>query len=395
MKGWKEVTLADICSSMDYGYTASSSEDPVGPHFLRITDIATGRVNWGDVPYCKIDDYDKTKYKLSVGDIVIARTGASTGATYVIKESDPENLVFASYLIRYRVNKIIALPSFIGALLTSTIWKSYVDGVVGGSAQPGANAKVLGAFSFNLPSLPEQRAIASVLSSLDDKIDLLHRQNTTLEKMAEALFRQWFVEEASDDWEERKLGDIVSISRGASPRPIIKYVKNGTIPWIKIADATSSSSLFITKTNEYIIEEGVSKSIEVYPGDLILSNSATCGLPYIVNIYGCIHDGWLLFRKFDVLPKTFILFLLKYIAIELNQIADGSVQDNLNTNILKNYAIKIPNRLKLDNFNSLSNTIMSKIKTNTLQIQSLEKLRDTLLPKLMSGEVRVQYKDAE
>ena len=240
-----------------------------------------------------------------------------------------------------------------------------------------------------LPSFTAQRAIAAVLSNLDDKIDLLHRQIATLEAMAEALFKQWFVVERNEEWEERCLGDLVSITRGASPRPIIKFIDNGTVPWIKIADATSSTSFFINKTKEFIVDEGVKKSVEVFPGDLILSNSATCGQPFIVNLYGCIHDGWLLFRNFEKLPKYILLFLLRYISRELNQIADGSVQDNLNTDLLKNFPIRLPDTKQLIQFNNIIQKYVQKIHSNQTQICTLEKLRDTLLPKLMSGEVRV------
>lgn len=259
-----------------------------------------------------------------------------------------------------------------------------------GSAIPSTSREDFYNIPILLPPLAEQKAIAAVLGSLDDKIDLLHRQNTTLERMAETLFRQWFIEEAQEEWEECTLGDIVSIFRGASPRPIVNYVKGGNIPWIKIADATSTCGLFLFKTREFIITDGIKKSVEVYPGDLILSNSATCGIPLFVGIYGCIHDGWLLFRNFKKLSKEYIFFFLKSISQKLNSIADGSVQNNLNTNLLKDYPIKIPPKEKLNTFNIVVSQHIAKIKSNQLQIQTLEKLRDTLLPKLMSGEVRVR-----
>lgn len=260
----------------------------------------------------------------------------------------------------------------------------------GTSGRQRVNKDCFSSLKLSLPPLAEQKAIAAVLGSLDDKIDLLHRQNATLERMAETLFRQWFIEEVQEDWEECCLENIVSIYRGASPRPIIKYVKNGTIPWIKIADATATSSPFIFSTNEFIIEDGIKKSFEVYPDDLILSNSATCGLPFFVAIYGCVHDGWLIFRNFKKLPKEYIFLFLRQISKNLNQIADGSVQNNLNTTLLKNYKIRIPPEYKIDLFNKHIPQYINKIKLNQQQIRTLEKLRDTLLPKLMSGEARVR-----
>ena len=333
------------------------------------------------------------------GDVFFTRTSETAeelGMSSVALKDYPE-ATFNGFTKRLRPkNNTNIIPEFIGYYFRWNFFRANIISMSSETTRASLNNSMLAQLPVFLPPLSEQCAIASVLSSLDDKIDLLHRENATLEKMAETLFRQWFIEEARDDWKEKKLGDIITISRGASPRPIVKYVKNGTVPWIKIADATSSNSLFIEKTKEFIIEEGISKSVEVFPGDLILSNSATCGLPCIVDIYGCIHDGWLLFRDFHILPKIYILFLLKYIAIDLNQIADGSVQDNLNTNILKEYKTKIPPKYKISTFNSIADNIINKMQMNIKQIYTLEKLRDTLLPKLMSGEVRVQYaEDAE
>lgn len=152
MKGWRECKLGGVCSDISYGYTESASLTPIGPKFLRITDIVPGRVNWETVPYCKISDVDRSKYKLLAGDIVIARTGATTGYTYTIKPADLKNdAVFASYLIRYRLDKQHVDPMFVGQILLSPIWKGFVEGILGGSAQPGANAKQFADFEFLLP----------------------------------------------------------------------------------------------------------------------------------------------------------------------------------------------------------------------------------------------------
>jgi type I restriction enzyme S subunit len=146
MSEWKEITLAELCSDISYGYTESAKQEKVGPKFLRITDIANGRLNWDSVPYCPITEENFKKYQLLPGDIVIARTGATTGANYTIKENDPKEVVYASYLIRYQIDQNLADPFFIGQLLRSPSWSDYVDAIAGGSAQPGANAKQLGSF---------------------------------------------------------------------------------------------------------------------------------------------------------------------------------------------------------------------------------------------------------
>ena len=366
MNAWKEVTLADVCSSIDYGYTASSSVDPVGPQFLRITDIASGRVNWQEVPYCKIDDYDKNKYKLSVGDIVIARTGASTGATYTIKESDPKDLVFASYLIRYRVNKHIAFSSFIGILLSSAIWKSYVGGVIGGSAQPGANAKVLGAFSFDLPPIQEQRAIASVLSSFDDKIDLLHRENATLEKMAETLFANYFT--STSVGKRGKLNDVLDLAYG-------KALKE---------DNRSGSGYPVVGSSGIVGFHD--KPLVSEPG-IVIGRKGSLGNVILID-----KPFWPIDTTYYIIPKRKnSIYLYEYCLLKTIEFENSdSAVPGLNRNIALNEEILIFDENIINKFETISHPLFNKISKNKNQIQTLEKLRDTLLPKLMSGEVRVQ-----
>ena len=225
MTEWNEVTLREVCKDISYGYTASATDIPTGIKFLRITDIVKDRINWASVPYCQINDADIKKYKLSVGDIVIARTGATTGYNAIIK--DEVDAVFASYLIRYKVNNASANPFFVGYVLQSNKFQDYVDAIAGGSAQPGANAQQLADFEFTLPPLPEQQVVAEVLSSLDDKIDLLHRQNKTLEALAETLFRQWFVEEAEESWGNGFVTDLVDLNpkRSLSKATVAPYLE--------------------------------------------------------------------------------------------------------------------------------------------------------------------------
>ena len=109
-KGWREVKLEELCSDIAYGYTATASNEPIGPKFLRITDIVSDSINWESVPYCEIEDSKKHRYKLETGDIVIARTGATTGYNQVIRSN--EHSIFASYLIRYKLRQDIAYPFF-------------------------------------------------------------------------------------------------------------------------------------------------------------------------------------------------------------------------------------------------------------------------------------------
>jgi type I restriction enzyme S subunit len=227
-----------------------------------------------------------------------------------------------------------------------------------------------------------------VLSSLDDKIDLLHRQNKTLEQMAETLFRQWFVEEAGEDWGEGVFGDFVVVKRGGSPRPIQEYLSDTGLRWLKISDATKTSSPFLFDIKEHIKIEGLKKTTLLKSGKLVLSNSATPGIPKILQVDSCIHDGWLHFPK-SYFSNEFLYLLFKKIRPELLMQGNGSIFTNLKTDILKEYPIKVPCKNSLDGFDEQVKPVFIKLLKSSKQIRTLESLRDTLLPKLMSGEVRI------
>ena len=190
---WIHCTLADACSAIHYGLTASASSQSNGPKFLRITDIVSGQLNWNTVPHVETDGKTLAKYQLFDGDIVIARTGASTGKSAYV--NNPPTSVFASYLVRLQAKPEFD-ARFISYYLKSKDFSEYIDGVLGDkSAQPNASASTMTTAPFKAPrSKAEQRAIARVLGALDDKIELNRRMNQTLEEMARALFKSWFVD---------------------------------------------------------------------------------------------------------------------------------------------------------------------------------------------------------
>lgn len=279
-------------------------------------------------------------------------------------------------------------PQFLFYYLISKPGNHNVMSLASGSSVPAIYQSEVKKLIYPKPPLPEQRAIAYILSSLDDKIDLLHRQNQTLEKMAETLFRQWFVEEAKEEWEMGRLGDLVTVKRGGSPRPIQDYLSDTGLRWLKISDATKENSPYIFEIKEYIKIEGLSKTTLLKAGTLVLSNSATPGIPKILQVDTCIHDGWLHFPK-SHFSNEFLYLLFKKIRPELLQQGNGSIFTNLKTDLLKEYPIPIADNESLLFFDNQVKPIFNKILKNQTQIRTLTSLRDTLLPKLMSGEVRV------
>ncbi|MCE2903232.1 MAG: restriction endonuclease subunit S, partial [Gemmatimonadetes bacterium] len=190
---WIECALADACSSIDYGLTASASDDETGPRFLRITDVVSGHIDWNAVPHVAAGAETAEKYRLHDGDVVLARTGASTGASAYVK--DPPPAVFASYLVRLKARPDFD-SRFLAYYLKSDDFWTFIRGVLGDkSAQPNASASTMTKAPLRAPrDKSEQRAIAHILGTLDDKIELNRRMSETLEAMARALFKSWFVD---------------------------------------------------------------------------------------------------------------------------------------------------------------------------------------------------------
>ena len=166
------------------------------------------------------------------------------------------------------------------------------------------------------------------------------------------------------EWKVKKIGDVVDIRRGASPRPIHKFLSNKGMPWVKIADATSDNSRFIRKTNECIINEGIKKSVMVTPETLIVSNSATPGLPKIMKINACVHDGWLVFSNYKDITRDFLYY--KFIDVRRNLVnqANGSVFQNLKTDIVREFDINIPSINTQNKIVSMLSKIDEKIELN-------------------------------
>lgn len=291
--------------------------------------------------------------------------------------------------------------------------KNEIESIAGGSTFKEVSGKVVKEFKIPIPPLEEQKAIAHILSTLDDKIEVNNQINKTLENMAQEIFKQWFVnfEFPNEDgepyksscgemveselgmipkgWKVKKVEDVTKIIRGASPRPIQDFIRDEGIPWVKISDASSSNTRFISSTKEFIKEEGRNKSREVQVGTLILSNSATPGIPMIMKIDACVHDGWLIFNEFRDVTKEYMFHFLTENRVGILSLSNGSVFRNLKTDILKNYKIIVPSSDVVAKIDDIFKSINNSIDYIENQIKTLTKIRDALLPKLMSGEIRV------
>jgi len=195
--------------------------------------------------------------------------------------------------------------------------------------------------------------------------------------------------EVPEGWKVEPLGNYLTIKRGGSPRPIKDFIVPSGLPWVKIADATAEPSPFIFKTKESIKPEGLKKTVLLKKGSLILSNSATPGLPKFLELDACIHDGWLHFPKIELFSDVYLYQLFLEIRTKLVAQGNGSVFTNLKTDILRNQVVVAPTKEIINKFDDSFVLIFEKLKESCEEINLLSKLRDTLLPKLLSGEIRI------
>src|SRR5699024_2408476 len=180
---------------------------------------------------------------------------------------------------------------------------------------------------------------------------------------------------------EYRISELCDIRRGATPRPINNFIVEShedSFPCVKIADVTKDSRRYISITKERVSKEGSLKSVEVVPGDLILSNSATPGLPKIMKTKAFIHDGWLLLRNFKNVRKEFLYYVLIQNREKLLQLSNGSVFNNLKTDIVKNFKVNIPSLKTQDVILRMITMIEDKIDLNKQIIENLEELSQTL-----------------
>ena len=306
------LTLADVCSDVSYGYTESATTEQVGPKFLRITDIQGGTFDWRKVPYCPASEQDSKKYQLEVGDIVVARTGNSTGENAQVLLPPPP-AIFASYLIRFRPDPRRVNPFFVGYQLRSERFRQHVLSVRSGSAQPGANAKQLGAFPVQLIDRTQQDAAVDTLRALDDRITLLRETNATLEAIAQALFKSWFVDfdpvrakmegrtpEGMDEataalfpdgfetselgevprgWRVSRLADVTErITKGTTPTTLKRAFVPSGINFVK-AESMTGDGGFIAEKFAFIDTEthALLARSQLQDGDVLISIAGTIG----------------------------------------------------------------------------------------------------------------------
>lgn len=270
----------------------------------------------------------------------------------------------------FREKRYISNSNFIFYLSKWEEVKNFAEiNLEGTSGRQRVNKNCFSTLSLLLPPLAEQKAIAAVLGSLDDKIDLLHRQNATLERMAETLFRQWFIEEAQEDWEEKKLGDFFPVITGKKDANF--STDDGKYPFFTCSKAVLKAPDYSFEGHAILLSGNGDFNVKRYIGKFEAYQRTYVLIPYKPKLLNLLY------------------IIIKHFLTDITSEHRGSVINFITKGMITNFTFRIPTPLPINIIDSI-NTIFDKIDSNNMQIQTLEKLRDTLLPKLMSGEVRVR-----
>ena len=266
----------------------------------------------------------------------------------------------------------------------------------GGSAnQANISPQDIKELDIEIPDLPTQTHIAAILSALDDKIELNRRTNETLEKIAETLFKKFFVEGINEEnlpegWRMGKLGEMYKTTSGGTPsRTNIEYYENGTICWIKSKELEGT---FILNTEEKITDNALKKSsAKLLPVNsvLVAMYGATVGELAVTSIEATCNQAICAILPNDTYPYSYIYQFLRLNKEELINMATGSAQQNISQLTIQNFELVIPPIGLINDYHKVVNDILKQIECNLKANNSLTKIRDSLLPKLMLGKIEV------
>lgn len=401
MGHWNEAKIKDFAEVKGGKRLPKGKQlikEPNNHPYIRIRDLGKTKYLQLNSDYEYVDDETQqsiARYTVNKGDILISVVG-TIGLIGIVGDTlDKANQTENCDKI---INIKNILPEYLYYYLVSDFGQDEIRKRTVGAVQPKLPLKNVQDISVFYPPIKEQEKIVNILSSIDKKIEMNNSINKNLEQQAQALFKSWFLDYTPwggivpDSWIDGKLGDFADIKRGGSPRPIQEYLSSSGLRWLKISDVTSLQTPFVIDIKDHIIEEGLKKTVFLKAGSLVLSNSATPGIPKILDVDSCIHDGWLYFPE-SKFSKEYLYLYFKYIRQQLVNLSNGSVFNNLKTDILKGYPTILPDEQTLQCFDSIVKPIFLQMQNLTRESHRLADTRDAILPQLMSGELDVSNID--
>lgn len=419
--------IGDVCYVTD-GAHAKVDRQPSGVLYLTSKNIGSGQLLLGDVDYITEKDYKrlfsnsaKSQRCLSPGDVLVGIIG-TFGNAYLYKKEDYFGVSSAVALLRPDKSRLE--PRFLYYVVTSPAFRDIHNAYKAGSVQGYTNIPTIKELPVPIPPLPDQRAIAHILGTLDDKIELNRRMNETLEAMARALFKSWFVDfdpvraksqgrdpglpkpladlfpasfedselgEIPKGWEVKRFSETVDVIGGGTPKTSAPEYWNGNIPWFSVVDAPTESEVWVLDTEKKITQAGVeNSSARVLPvGTTILSARGTVGRTGLVAVPMAINQSCYGLQGKDGSKGYFTYYATRQLVSLLKQHAHGSVFNTITRDTLAGVGFVVPSTRLVDAFEASISPALMRMRTSLLESHTLIAQRDTLLPKLISGELPI------
>lgn len=407
-RGVRAVPLADLCESVDYGITTSASVEGNGPQLLRITDIVPPAIDWQRVPRCDIDDNRASRFALRKDDIVVARTGATVGYAKRVRDL-PGPVVFASYLVRFRVDASHDIR-YVGHVVESARFKEWVAREAGGAAQPNASASTLGRYPVPLPPLPEQRRIGRLLSAFDELIAINERRIELLEDLARSLYREWFVRfrfpgamqgELVDSevgripaaWPVESLGSVCSsIGAGNTPRRSDPTNwENGTVDWFTTGELRDGP---LTTSTERVAWKPSLRLFEPPTILMAIYGSPTVGrLGWVTHTCSCNQAALALRTNQVPEAQEWLWHLLMSLRPRFNGMAQGAAQQNISKDKVTNTFVAVPPPGIIARFAERAGPLRALSHELHAENARLAATRDLLLLRLVTGRLDISDVD--
>ena len=338
-----------------------------------------------------------SNYVLSEGDIIITMTDLSKdGDTLGYSAKVPKSISGEKYLHNQRVGLLkfhseAVDKNFIYWLTRTYDYHWYVVSAASGTSIRHTSPRSIKNYQFSLPSLAKQKNISEILDCLEHKIDLLHRQNNTLQNLAQAIFKEKFIVHRKDEWKSHSVGDVVSIRGGTTPSTSESKYWNGQHHWTSPRDLSNSSSPFLTTTEKTITDVGLKQiGSGLLPiGTVLLSSRAPIGYLAISDLPVAINQGYIAIVCDKVVSKYFMYFWLKSNMNTIISAANGSTFLEISKSTFKSLDFVLPESSCLIDFDKQVYPLFERVRKNVYEINTLKKLRYKLLPKLMSGSISV------
>lgn len=415
--GWKKSKISDHLktqSSATVGVMYPGKHTDKGVPLVKVGNVVDGRIpSMPEFTISEEVDQQYSKTRLDGNELIVTLVGEPGECIVATEKMKGWNVARALAVVRFKDESI---REWIAYYLKSRDAKHQIEGFLNTTVQKTLNLKELKIVEFLEPPTDERKEVVKLLRSLDDKIELFREQNETLEALAQTLFKRWFIDfnfpdeigkpykdsggvmvaselgEIPEGWKADMLNDYISISGGGTPSTTEPSYWDGEIAWSSPKDLSDRPDAFLFQTNKTITTEGLRKiSSGLNPaGSLLLSSRAPIGYIAFADIPIAINQGYIAFAPEQYLSNQFMYLWLKKNMCVVTNAANGSTFLEISKRAFKEIETVIPGEAVLRGFQSLILPQFEKIRSNLIQIRTLTQLRDTLLPKLMKGEIRIK-----